>query len=854
MADFDEKRRKQLDTLLQQVLDLPEQEQQAFLKEVTTQDPGLYKDLKKLLQYARESDSFFGETLSDFLLPLLPLLEGDESPSEFTFEEGTIIGNYRIKKLIGKGGMGQVYLSERNDGAFKKEVALKCIKKGMDSEEILRRFRYERQVLARLQHPNIATLLDGGLTDEGQPYFAMEFVDGIPITDYCDQKKLAVRERLKLFTHVCEAVQYAHQQLVVHRDLKPSNILVTKNGTVKLLDFGIARILDDEHSLFTVPVTKAGLRLMTPEYAAPEQVKNEQISTATDIYTLGVLLLELLTGPVPAAIWKSPEKPSARVFRSLNNNELSNDSNLADQIAVNRSATPKKLNLELKGDLDSILLTALREEPAERFKSAEMLKDDIQNYLNHLPVSARKSSTRYRIKKFVSRHKAVVAALGAAILLTIVFVVVISYQLKITTEERDRTEQALQRAEHERETAEEVSSFLENLFSAANPMAVRTERLDTLRVGQLLERGEERLYSEFKDRPEIRARMLVVMGRTYRSLGDRQKSIKLLEDAVEFYRNQSHIYNDDAALAYTTLGATYIDVGKNPEGEKLFRSAYNINRSLYSDDHIRIISSLNNIGSALQNQGNFEEAKNYYTDALSMMRRLPEADSTLYANMLNTNSVIAYRLNDFETAIELTRESLSINQILLGNDHPRIGRELNNLAFLLDRNGQTEESIPIYREMLAINMTHLNEDHPILIASVGNLADALSRTGQHEEAESHFQRAFALYRLRPENQSPELSVMLGNYASMLTRINNLTAAESIYREALQADLAIFGETHSRVGILKGRIGGILCQTGRYADGIQLIDEAIAVLQSHFPRDHPRLMDVQNASQNCSDND
>jgi eukaryotic-like serine/threonine-protein kinase len=849
---MEHRRFDQIDQLFRQVLDLPEKERESFLKEVNLHDKEMFTEVMRLLQYADESQSFFGDTVSDFLAPLEPLLKGDEPSADFTFEEGTLVGSYRIKSLLGKGGMGQVYLAERDDGVFKKAVALKCLKKGMDSEEILRRFRFERQVLARLQHPNIATLLDGGLTEEGQPFFAMEYVEGLPINEYCDQKKLTVRERLRLFINVCDAVQYAHQQLVVHRDLKPSNILVTENGTVKLLDFGIARILDDKHAFLTTPVTQAGLQLLTPKYAAPEQTKSEQVSTATDIYTLGVLLLELLTGRVPPDVWKNPEQPSAMVLKSVGFDKQETHSDIIHHIAENRSATPKKLNRELKGDLDSILLTALREEPQERFKTVEMLKEDIQNYLNHLPVSARRGSTRYRIKKFLTRNKVTVAAATVVILLTVLFVITLSHQLKITTDERDRTEQALQRAEQERETAEEISSFLENLFSAANPMVATSDRIDTLSVMHLLVRGEERLYSEFEGRSEIRARMLVVMGRSYRGLGDTERATELFESALDIYRTSGIRNNEDMAKALTVLAAVYMDMGSNAEAEELLREAQELYGIIYTGDHQSTASNLSNIASSLQNQGKFGEALQFYDEALAMMQRMQIPDSLLYANLLNANTALAFRMNNFEKAEALTRESLSINRAILGDKHPRIGRELNNLAFLLERGGNTEEAIPVYREALGLNQTFLDEKHPFVISSMGNLAFALSNIGETAEAEELFSRAFELHRTSGRSENPDLAVMLGNYALMLTRIGRLKEAEQKYRNALDIERQLFGEGHFRTGIVLGRIGGVLCNSQRIDEGIKYLDDSLAVLRGHFEDDHPRIIDVLNAQKNCTD--
>lgn len=840
---MDQQRLDQIDQLFRQVLDLPEKDRETFLKEATLHDPGMFTEVMRLLQYADESQSFFGDTVSDFLAPLEPILMGDEPSADFTFEEGTLIGNYRIKSLLGKGGMGQVYLAERDDGVFKKEVALKCIRKGMDSEEILKRFRNERQVLALFQHPNIAVLLDGGITDTGQPYFVMEYVDGIPIDKYCDRHKLSVQKRLKLFLSVCDAVQYAHQKLVVHRDLKPSNILVTDGGEVKLLDFGIAHLLDTEQNQLTAPVTHDGYRLMTPKYAAPELVNDDSVTTAADVYSLGVLLLELLTGKVSSGRWRKSDSPSINLMKFPGRSGADTKESGLETAAQNRSTTVDKLHRILNGDLGVILKSALKEDPTERYRSAAHLMSDIGNYLLNQPISARPDSALYRVKKFAQRHKAGVAA-------GLLFISMLILFTGITLVQQAQTRTALHTAELERETAEEISAFLESILAAPNPMAPNPDRPDTMRVSQLLERAEERIYSEFMANPEIRSRMLVVLGRSYRGLGDTERATALFENALEIHRTSGIRNDEDMAKALTMLASVYMDTGNNAEAEELLREAQELYGIIYTGDHQSTASNLSNIASSLQNQGKFGEAQQFYDEALAMLQRMHIPDSLQYANLLNANTALAFRLNNFEKAVALTRESLSINRAILGDKHPRIGRELNNLAFLLERGGNSEEAIPVYREALGLNQTLLDEKHPFVISSMGNLAFALSNIGETAEAEELFSRAFELHRTSGRSENPDLAVMLGNYALMLTRTGRLEEAEQNYRNALNIERQLFGEHHFRTGIVLGRIGGVLCSSQRIDEGIKYLDDSLAVLRGHFEDDHPRINDVLNARQNC----
>jgi eukaryotic-like serine/threonine-protein kinase len=850
MPENNSDRKTQLDSLLQKVLELPQQQRDTFLNNATVHDPTLIDDVKKLLLYYDESESFLGDTVSDFLSPLLDLIIDDRHDSSFTFAQGTPIGNYRIEKLIGHGGMGQVYLAERDDGTFTKKVALKCIKKGMDSEEILKRFKYERQILAGLQHPNIAQLYDGGLTPDGRPYIVMEYIDGEAIHSYCDRLKLNIDSRLKLYRTVCSAVQYAHQKLVVHRDLKPSNILVTEKGEVKLLDFGIARILDDNSPDQKAPVTREGYRLMTPEYAAPEQIQNLQITTATDIYSLGVLLSELLSGEV--SYRKKRKKKESQQSEPASSTAVSAVRNrgekeeLREKIATNRSTTPEKLKRKLKGDLNTIIQKAMKSDPAERYSSVAEFSNDINNYLTGLPVTATRDSARYRLGKFVRRNKTAVTSATAIILMIILFAV-------STAMQQSRTSRALQIAEFERETAEEVASFLENLFSAANPIAYSSERQDTMTVRQLLEIGEKRIQEEFSDRPAIRARMLVVIGRAVRSLGFTERSIPMLEESVTIYRSLGTDYLDGYSKALSSLGNSYLTLERNEEAEELFREELKITRSLFIGDHERVITSLNSIGSSLQNQLKLEESAHFHVEALEMMRRLPEIDTLRLANLLNTNAILAYRQNDLETAITFAKEALDINRSILGTEHPRIGREMNNLAFLLNRSGRSEEAIPIFREMIELNIKLLGEEHPFVYTGMGNLADAMSSAGRTDEAIETFQKALDLIRNRPERDDPGISIMMANFASLLAKTGDYEAAENYYLEVIENDSRQYGDENFRVAIVKGKYGSMLCKSNRIAAGKDFLQEAIVVLHHNFPSDHPRVHEAEEALIQCDEN-
>jgi serine/threonine protein kinase len=398
------------------------EERAAFLEAACADDPALRAELHALLQSDHQADAsaFLQDPAPNWAADHLFEASGDADEEM----RGRTGGPYVVQQRLGRGGMGDVYLAIREQ-PFKQYVALKIIRRGMNTRDVAARFAVERQILAALNHPNIARLFGGGMTEDGLPYLAMEYVDGRPITAYCDEERCSLPERLRLFQTVCHAVQYAHQNLVIHRDLKPTNILVTKGGTVKLLDFGIAKLLNPHLNPVDVPVTRTAWRLMTPEYASPEQVRGEALTTAAAVYALGVILYELLTGHRPYEVAgcspqeileivceQEPGRPSTKVLKATVCSSPNRTSRTVTPGAIStaRSVPVERLRRQLRGDLDNIALMALRKEPGRRYGSAEQLGDDLERYLNGLPVVARPSTLRYRLRKFVVRHRVSVGA------------------------------------------------------------------------------------------------------------------------------------------------------------------------------------------------------------------------------------------------------------------------------------------------------------------------------------------------------------------------------------------------------------------------------------------------------------
>ncbi|MDX1440043.1 MAG: serine/threonine-protein kinase, partial [Rubricoccaceae bacterium] len=437
----------------------PPGERAAFLDAACADDPALRAEVESLLEAdADADDDAFLETPPSGLLDEA-ISEANESDGEKM--EGRQIGPYRIIRSLGEGGMGTVFLAVREE-PFQQYVALKIVRGGLHSPEILRRFKQERQILASLSHPGIARLLDGDVTEEGAPFFAMEYVEGRPITVYADEERLSINERLRLFTDVCEAIHYAHQNLVLHRDLKPSNILVTKDGSIKLLDFGIAKLLNPHFSPSEVPMTRTAMRVMTPEYASPEQVRGEPLTTASDVYTLGIVLYELLTGHRPYRLTRGTTdemirvvceedaaRPSTKVAQeeTITQSDGSTETITLKNVSHARSVSPDRLRRSLKGDLDNIVLMALRKEPQRRYTSAEAFAEDIERFLNGHPVSALRASRSYRFKKLIRRHPIETTGILALAVMLAGFAIFLEVQNRRVERERDRAQIEQEKAE-----------------------------------------------------------------------------------------------------------------------------------------------------------------------------------------------------------------------------------------------------------------------------------------------------------------------------------------------------------------------------------------------------------------------
>ena len=581
-------------------------------------------------------------------------------------------------RTLGAGGMGEVYLAERADAQFEQQVAIKVVHGGALAVAMHSRLKLERQILAQLDHPNIAHLLDGGALADGSAYIVMEYIDGIAIDAFCDSNRLDVTSRLKLFQIVCSAVHYAHQNLIVHRDLKPSNILVTAAGVPKLLDFGIAKLLDDRQaSRHTLAVTQADIRIMTPDHASPEQVRGQAITTSSDVYVLGVLLYRLLCGASPffissmrlaeierAICEKDPPPPSQMIS--------ADESPESKSIAEARGTSAKRLRRLLDGDLNNIVLMAMRKEPERRYGSAEQMASDIQRFLEGKPVIARRDTVSYRTSKFVKRHWLPVSAAAAATFMIVAFSVTTYEQSLRIAAERDRAAQQKELAEHERARAEEVSSFLVNLFKLSDP---EENRGNQVTARELLDSGSKRLQSGLQDQPATKAALLSTVGTVYDSLGQYQDALPLLGESLQLQTGAHDTSHIDTLLE---LGRAYMGAGNLAAAEAPMQQALHLAQSDAGAVSLETGRALWTLGRLRYHQGKNNEAKELYLRSLNILHssKAPQTDISPVLNDLATAYIIEHQWLLAKQAYE---QALEIDRRVLGDDHPRVAfRPPNN--------------------------------------------------------------------------------------------------------------------------------------------------------------------------------
>ena len=804
----------------------------AFLEQACAGDEALRRAVELLLAQHEKDDSFLEVPAMEVAARGLARDQQDTSglasasaPTETAADLASVekisFGPYRLLQRLGEGGMGEVWLAEQSK-PVQRRVALKLIKAGMDTREVVARFESERQALALMDHPAIAKVFDAGSTPEGRPYFVMEYVAGTPITAYCDKHRMTTRQRMELFIQVCEGVQHAHQKAIIHRDLKPSNILVSEvdgKPMPRIIDFGLAKAtsqrLTDE-SMYT----RVGAILGTLEYMSPEQADSagEDIDTRTDVYSLGVVLYQLLVGTLPLDLKKltyeemlrrlrdkDVPKPSSRILAQDGESAIT---------AKNRGTDAPSLTRQLRGDPDAVVLKALEKDRKRRYGSPSELAADLGRYLRNEPVSAHTPSAAYRTRKYIRRHRLGVAVATGLLAILPAFAVVQRVQLQRTRLERDR-------ANRERDRATRITGFMTGMFQVSDPSE---QRGNSVTAREILDKASKDIETGLAKDPETQAQMMHVMGDVYEKLGLYPRAQALQQQSMEIRQRVLGPEHPDTLTSMNDLALDLDDSGHYAEAEKLEREALDISRRVLGPEHPDTLMLMSNLGNTLWQEGHYPEAEKLNRETLGIQRRVlgPEHPGTL-RSMNN----LATDLDDSDPEAEkLFRETLDIKRRVLGPEHPDTLLAMSNLAYVLGDKGRYAEAEKLHRETVDLRRRVLGPEHPETLKSMTNLAIVLSREGRDAEAEKLEREELDISRrvLGPKHKGTLTS--MDNLAIVLSREGRNAEAEKLEREALDISRRVLGAEHPQTAASIYNLGVIAANKGNRTEALSLLHQAL----------------------------
>ena len=727
---------------------------------------------------------------------------------------GAMIGRYRLLQRIGEGGMGEVWLAEQKE-PVRRRVALKLVKAGMNSREVIARFESERQALALMDHPAIAKVFDAGSTPEGAPYFVMEYVAGVPITTYCDNHRLSTRERLGLFMHVCEGVQHAHQKAIIHRDLKPSNILVTEvdgQPAPKIIDFGVAKALTQKLTADTM-LTRVGALVGTPEYMSPEQAlsSGEDIDTRTDVYSLGIVFYELLAGAPPIELRKiafdeflrrlredDPQKPSTRI--------RTQDHATSTELAHKRRTEPPALAKQMRGDLDSIALKALEKDRSRRYGSPSDFAADIGRYLRNEAVLAVPPSTAYRARKFARRYRAPLAT-ACAFALVLIVAAAVSIRQSI-------------RANREAAVAQAVNDFLQNDLlaqaSASNQAGPSAKPDPDLKVRTALDRAAQRVSGKFDKQPEVEASIRDTIGQTYMDLGLYPEARKQLERAAQLHRRVLGGEDPKTLKTISRLGRTAFFQGKYPEAETLDRQAIETQRRVLGPEHLDTLYSMNNLADVYREEGKYAQAEALDRQALEIERRVLGSEHPDALRSMTNLAAVYYAQSQYAQAEELDGQTLEIRRRVLGPEHPDTLASMNNLAADYYPQGKYALAEALDGQTVEIKRRVLGLEHPDTLKSMNNLAVLYVMDGKYAQGETLDREVLEARRrvLGPEH--PDTLSSMNNLAEDYADQGQYAQAEALDSQTLEIERRALGPDHpDTLGTVSGL--AFICQReGKFA--------------------------------------
>jgi len=792
-------------------------------------------------------------------------------------QPGDKIGRYKLLQQIGEGGCGVVYMAEQEE-PVRRRVALKVIKLGMNTKSVIARFEAERQALALMDHPNIAKVFDAGATENGRPYFVMELVRGIKITEYCDQNNLSTEERLKLFTQVCHAIQHAHQKGIIHRDIKPSNILVTQNekeAVPKVIDFGIAKATTDQRLTDKTVFTAFEQFIGTPAYMSPEQamMTSLDIDTRTDIYALGVLLYELLTGTTPfdandlmaagldamrrTIREQEPVRPSTKLTQALVAPEVTRRTGESAGEPASSRRRLQEVAHQLKGDLDWIVMKALEKDRTRRYETANGLAMDIQRHLSNEPVTARPPSRLYEFQKTVRRHKFGFAAAAALIFVLAIGVLASSWQaLRAKRAEREQFK-LREEAETEATKSQQVAQFMQDMLKGVGPSVAMGR--DTAMLREILDRTVERIAQDLKNQPEVEAELRNSIGAVYWELGEFDKAAAMHLQALTTQRKLVGQEHPSVATSLHYLARALREQGKRAESEATYRESLAMRKKLLGNENAEVARTMNDLASLLSDELKDGEPEALLREALRIRRKLFENDNPDVARSLDDLAYVLNRHGQVNEAVAMHYEALAIRKRTLGENHVEVIYSYRNLARALEAQGQPTEAEKMLRHALAVSQTLLGNQHPDqpgIIRDLANLIEAQGRVSEaaglrnrpgassqttvhslHEagkhlqqqgrlaEAETNFREALALRRKQFGDVHREVVDTLAALGLVLHQEKKLAEAEQVNREALATERKLSGDEHLLVASAMRQLAGVLNQPGRWAEAETLIREA-----------------------------
>jgi serine/threonine protein kinase/Flp pilus assembly protein TadD len=815
---------------------LPAAQREGYLKAVCGEDTALLARVHVLLEADGQTKGAMTEPATLLLRKTIVL---PPPPGE---KPGDRISHYKILQLIGEGGCGAVYMAEQEQ-PVRRRVALKVIKLGMDTKNVIARFELERQALALMDHPNIAKIFDAGSTETGRPFFVMELVRGIKITDYCDQHNLTTAERLELFAQVCRAIQHAHQKGIIHRDIKPSNILVALHDGVpvpKVIDFGIAKATGLRLTDKTV-FTQFEQFIGTPAYMSPEQAEMSglDIDTRSDIYSLGVLLYELLTSQTPihpAELMsagldamrrllreKEPPRPST-CLSTMINQELTT-------VAKHRQAAAPKLIHLVRGDLDWIVMKALEKDRSRRYETAVGFAADIEHFLKNEPVLARSPTALYRFQKLVRRNKLACAA-TAAVSLSILLGLAVSTGLYL------REKEARRQADSAAEKSRQVSLFLENMLKGVGP-AVALGR-DTTLLREILDQTAARVTTDLRNEPEVAAEICNTLGEVYRELGLSGNAEEFHSDSRALQAKISGGKLADAALSLNDLAVVLRDEGRLAEAESLHRQALALRRKIYGNNHADVAVSLNNLALVLRSEDKLAEAERTHLEALTIQQKLFGKESLPAATSLNNLALTLRDEGRFADAETDFRQALAIERREFGEGDPRQSVTMDNLAVLLLQEGDLSAAAALANQSLVLQQKLFGPEHPAVATAMNDVAMILTAQGQLAGAEQLHRDALAMRRKLLGGEHPEVAASLAHLSETLRLEKKPAEAETLARAALDIRRATYGNEHSTVAASLENLALVLRDQGKLSEAETSMQAALAMWQRILGDQHPQI--------------